>query len=227
MHEYQDMAIYYDLFYSKKSYEKEINFLIELLKNRKTILDVGCGTGIHMHLLETKGYLVDGMDLSPKMLDIARTRTKGKLYQGNLLDLQINKKYDAILSMFAVFNHLSTYEEFERGIKHWYEALNPGGILVIDLHNGRKNGRKESTYKDYKRIMKWDFDKEKFKEHTEITYIIEDKVIHDTHDFLIYEMDKIKKVLDKNKLNFKLYENYSFKESSDDSKNILIVIYKE
>lgn len=66
------MAKYYDLFYSSKSYEKEVSFLESLIKDRKTILDVGCGTGIHIKLLSKKGYLVDGVDLNKEMLDIVK-----------------------------------------------------------------------------------------------------------------------------------------------------------
>ncbi len=54
MLEYKNMAKYYDLFYYNKSYEKEPKFLENLIGNRKSILDVGCGTRIHIKLLEEK-----------------------------------------------------------------------------------------------------------------------------------------------------------------------------
>ena len=222
--EYGKMAKYYDLFYKDKDYNKEINFIVSLINDRKTILDVGCGTGIHMHLLESIGYVVDGIDLSKDMLDIADSRVNGKVYQGNLLDYKINKKYDVIISMFAVFNHLNSYEELEQGIINSYNHLNDNGILIIDLHNGRSNGEKETNYNDFKRIMKWQFDKEHIIEHTDIDYIIDNKIYHDTHEFKIYEIDKIKDILNKYNLKYKLYENYSFNEANDKSKNIEIVI---
>lgn len=224
--EYGKMAKYYDLFYKDKDYNKEINFITDLINDRKTILDVGCGTGIHMHLLESIGYEVDGIDLSKDMLDIADSRVNGKVYQGNLLYYKINKKYDVIISMFAVFNHLKSYEELERGIINSYNHLKDNGILIIDLHNGRSNGEKETNYNDFKRIMKWQFDKEHFIEHTDIDYIIDNKIYHDMHEFKIYEIDKIKDILNKYNLKYKLYENYSFNVASDKSKNIEIVIYK-
>lgn len=226
MLEYNNMAKYYDLFYSNKSYENEISFLKKLIGNRKTILDVGCGTGIHMHLLEKSGYIVDGLDLNLGMLDIARTRVKGNLFEANLLNFNINKKYDCIISMFAVFNHLNDYNEFEKGIMHCYEHLNEDGILIIDLHNGRKSGKKVSKYKKYSRIMSWQFDENNFKEYTNIQYIIGDNVYEDKHEFIIYEINKIKRILDKNKLNYNLYENYSLNCASDFSKNIEIIIWK-
>ena len=224
--EYGQMAKYYDLFYKDKNYTKEIYFIKNLIGNRKTILDVGCGTGIHMHLLESIGYEVDGIDLSKDMLEIAVSRVNGKVYQGNLLDYKINKKYDVIISMFAVFNHLKSYEELEQGIINSYSHLKNNGILIIDLHNGRNDGEKETNYNNYKRIMKWQFDKDHFIERTDIDYIIDNKIYHDTHDFKIYEIDKIKDILKKYNLKYILYENYSFDKASDKSKNIEIAIYK-
>lgn len=226
MIEYNSMAKYYDLFYSNKSYERETDFLKKLIGNRKTVLDVGCGTGIHMHLLEDSGYIVDGLDLNSGMLNIAKTRVKGNLLEANLLDFNMNKKYDSIISMFAVFNHLNDYNEFEEGIIHYYQYLNEDGILIIDLHNGRKSGEKVSKYKEYKRIMSWEFDEKNFKEHTNIQYIVGDNIYEDKHEFIIYEVEKIKKILDKNQLNYNLYENYSLNSADDFSKNIEIVIWK-
>ena len=35
-------------------------------------MDVGCGTGIHMNLLQKRGKCVEGIDLNDEMLDIAK-----------------------------------------------------------------------------------------------------------------------------------------------------------
>lgn len=225
--EYQEMAKYYDLFYKKKNYDKESTFLENLINKRKNILDVGCGTGLHMHYLEEKNYQVEGLDLNEEMLEVAKTRVKGLLYQGNLLDFQPKKKYDAIISMFAVFNHLNNEQELEKAILHWYKYLNENGILIIDLHNGRKSGEKETTIDNCKRIMKWTFDNTTFKENTEITYVIDGKIYQDTHEFQIYKPKQIEEILKKYNLKYQLYENYSLEKATDDSKNIEIVIEKE
>lgn len=224
MNEYGKMATFYDLFYANKSYEKEVKFLREIIGNRKNVMDLGCGTGIHMRKLEDARYKVDGLDLSEDMLKIAKTRVRGDLFCGDLLEYETTKTYDVIISMFAVFNHLKSYSEFERGIMHWYSKLNPNGVYIIDLHNSRSSGEKSNTYESYKRIMKWDFNSTTFMEHTDIVYEIDGKVYKDEHNFIIYEVEKIKSVLEKNNLKYKLYEDYSFNVATDNSKNILVVI---
>lgn len=222
--EYNDMAIFYDMFYKNKDYKKEIEFINNIIGNRENILDVGCGTGIHMHLLEAIGKNVDGLDLNDGMLKIAETRINGTLYEDNLLTYRINKKYDAIISMFAVFNHLKNIKEFEIGILNSLSHLNNDGILIVDLHNGRSSGSKEDTYENYKRKMTWEYNN--FHEHTDIEYTVDNKTYKTSHDFIILDINSIKSVLDKNNLNYKLFENYSMNEASDNSKNIEIVIYK-
>ncbi len=226
MYEYQNMAKYYDLFYQTKKYDEEIDFITKIIGDRKKVLDVGCGTGIHMHLLEEKGYLVNGIDLNEEMLKIAKTRVQGKLYTKNLLDFKINQKYDVILSLFAVFNHLKSYEEFEKGLLNCYNHLKKDGIMIIDLHNGRKSGKKETIYENNKRIMKWIFNEETFREKTNIEYIINGKSYYDTHEFLIYKIETLKEILKRNKMSYKLYENFTFKEATGFSKNIQLIIYK-
>lgn len=101
--EYKEFAKYYDKFYSKKNYKKEVEFLKKLVRKNDKIIDIGCGTGIHASLLSN--YDVDGLDLNKEMLEIAKTRIKGNLYNQNMLNININKKYNIIISMFAVINH--------------------------------------------------------------------------------------------------------------------------
>lgn len=45
------------------------------------------------------------------MLEVANTRLKSNFYSQNILDINIDKKYDVIISMFAVLNHLKSVDE--------------------------------------------------------------------------------------------------------------------
>ena len=70
---YKDFAKYYDLVYSNKNYQKEANFIDEILKkhtNGESILDIACGTGNHAKLLVKKGYKIMGIDKNKEVLSV-------------------------------------------------------------------------------------------------------------------------------------------------------------
>ena len=64
--------------------------ILRLLRPQKgeRILDIGCGTGNHLLLLYRLGFDVTGLDISPYMLDIARSRL------GHKASLRIGKAED-------------------------------------------------------------------------------------------------------------------------------------
>src|ERR1700758_1202712 len=66
----------YDLFYQEKPYREEAEYASELIKARfpgaKTLLDLGCGTGIRSLEFARLGYTVCGIDQSSSMLATAR-----------------------------------------------------------------------------------------------------------------------------------------------------------
>ena len=131
--EYKEFAKYYDKFYSKKNYKKEVDFLKNFIDKNDRIIDIGCGTGIHASLLND--YNIDGLDLNEEMLEIAKTRINGSLYHQNMLDIKIDKKYNIIISMFAVINHLRNIDELELCLKNLKQILKPNGKIILDLHN--------------------------------------------------------------------------------------------
>jgi predicted TPR repeat methyltransferase len=69
---------YYDLLYEDKDYSKEAEFVSSIIRRHapgaRTVLDLGCGTGIHACTLAQKGYQVTGLDRSADMLAKARER---------------------------------------------------------------------------------------------------------------------------------------------------------
>lgn len=72
--EYKEFVKYYDKFYSKKDYKKEVLFLKNFIDKEDKIIDIGCGTGMHASLL--KNYNIDGLDLNKEMLELAKTKNK-------------------------------------------------------------------------------------------------------------------------------------------------------
>lgn len=90
-------------FFHKNKYDK----IISLIPKKSTVLDAGCGSGILSYLLEKrKGCKINGVDISKSCIEFASKICKGKFYQRNLLDFNLNKKYDIILCVDVIEHFL-------------------------------------------------------------------------------------------------------------------------
>jgi SAM-dependent methyltransferase len=140
---------YYDLLYSDKNYQKEVNYIHDIIQkefpNAKTILDLGCGTGVHANLLAEKGYHVTGVDLSDKMISIANNslnnkykinRDKLKFEVGDIRKIQLDIKFDVVISLFHVFSYLNSNKDVAEGMQAIKYHLNPNGISLFDFWYG-------------------------------------------------------------------------------------------
>lgn len=99
-----------------------------------SVFDVGCGTGLTCVFLAEKGYTnLDGIDLSPEMVGVARERG---IYR-ELLVGDITRKlerddasYDAVISS-GTFTHGHVGPE---PLDEIFRILKPGGILACTVH---------------------------------------------------------------------------------------------
>ena len=190
--EYKEFAKYYDKFYKNKNYVKEVEFLINFIHQGDKIIDIGCGTGLHASLLEQKGFRVDGLDLNKEMLDIAKTRVHSNLYLQNILEINLNQKYDVVISMFAVLNHLKNLKELEKALMNLKNILTDDGKIIIDLHNPQSSGMKIDSYDNMTRTMEWQYNKKKRIEESKITFEIDGEKYIDNHIFRIFTIDEVK-----------------------------------
>lgn len=225
--EYGKMSKLYDVFYSGKDYKKEAEFISKFLKPDAKILDAGCGTGSHCKELKSLGYTTDGFDLSPDMISIAKEKVSGNFTVASLLDFSSKINYDAIISFFAVFNHLQDYEEFEYALRNLKNHLKDEGIIILDLHNPQKNGSKFEIKDNVSRLMKWRICRLCGKETTKITYNIDGEKIYTSHKFKIFKMQRIKKIAETlGFVNVEFYSNYDISSpATENSKNIQVVLY--
>jgi len=135
--------IYDQLFYSSYKNEFEINDLIsKYLKNKdKTslkILDVGCGTGKHISILNELGYKPIGLDLSNDMLIEAKKINKNTRFikgSGEDTELFSGNRFDVILCYYFTIYYFEDYLKFIKNVSYW---LKRGGILAVHVVNKDK-----------------------------------------------------------------------------------------
>jgi len=99
------------------------------------IFDIGCGTGLTSLVLHQQGYShLDGVDLSPDMVRVARNRN---IYR-QLMVADVNQPlaiiggcYDAVISS-GTFTHGHVGSE---PLDEIFRILKVGGILACTVHN--------------------------------------------------------------------------------------------
>lgn len=138
--EYDELSEYFDVHNVGDDTDTKNAVISKLLKkyNARTVLDLTCGTGSQVFFLTKLGFEVTGADFSPKLLDIARRKSKRKkidirFIDGDMRTLQVGK-FDAVITIFNAIGHLNK-DDFKKAIKNIYYNLNPGGLYVFDIFN--------------------------------------------------------------------------------------------
>ena len=96
------------------------------------ILDVGTGTGFFAILLAEKGHRVEGIDLTPAMLEEARWIAKQRNLDITFREMDAqnldypNDSFDVVISR----NLTWTLPDPERAYAEWFRVLKPGGVLL-------------------------------------------------------------------------------------------------
>jgi SAM-dependent methyltransferase len=90
------------------------------------IADLGCGTGSVSALFEQAGHEVHGVDRSPRMLEIARTKCTAALTLGDAADPPLEPgSYDVVFARHVLWTLPPT------AVPKWVELLRPGGRLLL------------------------------------------------------------------------------------------------
>jgi len=96
----------------------------------KTLLDVGCGRGDLMETFAKYDIACEGIDLSGLMVE--KAKAKGLKAEKKSI-CEVNKTYDAIVSVFDVVNFIKP-DELEGFLNCVHECLNEEGVFVFDIN---------------------------------------------------------------------------------------------
>ena len=145
---FQAYARYYDLLNAEKDYAAEVDYVEALLRRHhrlRSILELGCGTGIHSSLLAGRGYAVLGIDRSEEMLSLAAQRVRSLAEDerqridfalGDATRLRTGRKFDAVVLLFHVVSYQTTDENLKATMATARAHLDRGGLMLFDCWYG-------------------------------------------------------------------------------------------
>lgn len=127
---------------------EQIRGAILYCNQRRSALDVGCGSGGRVfRLLEEMGFGITGIDASAEMIAIARASHPAALLQvADIREWQSPERFDLVIAWDSIF-HLAQHEH-EQVLKKLADLLGAGGILIYTL--GDAVGEHESDWHDDK-----------------------------------------------------------------------------
>ena len=144
-----DYSRYYDLLYHDKDYVSEVDYIQSLISSnfsteKCSLLELGCGTGIHAAMLAQNGYDVVGVDLSEEMLSTATLRVKNSnAFTGNVefsigdaRTYRAHRTFDVVCALFHVLSYQTTNNDLYQMLQTASVHLNKGGIFIFDFWYG-------------------------------------------------------------------------------------------
>jgi SAM-dependent methyltransferase len=126
---------YIELLLGKQNLTNFVEFHLTLAEEYggNGVLDIACGTGaITVPLIEA-GYDVCGFDLSPAMVNVAKTKTQADCFSvANMLDFSYDRKFSLTIIARSGFMHLLKPEEQRKTLRNIHSHLTDGGVLTLN-----------------------------------------------------------------------------------------------
>jgi SAM-dependent methyltransferase len=118
----------------RKKFEEYAGVLAEFSPPPGELLDVGCAAGLFLDVARERGWNVQGLELSPHAVKVAREHFGLTVHEGDFAAVDLEEgSFDAI-TLLDVLEHLYEPSESLQRIK---ALLRPGGILMVVLPNDR------------------------------------------------------------------------------------------
>lgn len=118
-------------------------------QERKSILDIGCGTGLICNAYAANGHAVTGVDPSAAMLEIARRKPHGEKIewiQSLAQSYASQKHFDLIIMTGHAFQVLLEDADVRKTFEVMQRHLKPGGSIVFESRNPEVDWAKKWNY---------------------------------------------------------------------------------
>lgn len=143
MASYDTFGTLYDLVVGERP--ELAHFLVSQIQYRipgaRTILELGCGSGSILKVL-TKDFECTGIDISPKMIDLAKVKAPAaNCFVADITTFRSKQQFDAVLCVFDTMNHLPRFNDWKNVFRTAALHMAPGGMFIFDVNTAYKLDR--------------------------------------------------------------------------------------
>ena len=130
--------LYDEIYGAFKEYAEEskriATLLRELAPDATSVLDVACGTGSHARdLHRDHGYAVDGIDIEPVFVELARSKVPGRdFWVADMVDFSLGRRYDVILCLFSAIGYVRDLPRVTETLRCFRRHLEPSGVAIVE-----------------------------------------------------------------------------------------------
>lgn len=122
--------------------EDEINGIVNKIDKyfdgkEKTLIDIGCGAGLHCVKFDRKGFDVTGVDISQKAIDYAKSKNKEnntniEYICDDIFNVDFEGEFDISTLLYKTYATFSN-EDRSKFLGKVREMLRVDGILIFDI----------------------------------------------------------------------------------------------
>lgn len=117
----------------QRTFQTLVEHIRKHVKESDTVLDFGCGTGTYSMAIADKVQTIHAIDISEKMLAIARQRASS--HDNNNIHCEHLEIFDSKLRLASydvvlAFNILHLQQDLDQVVERIKELLVPGGLLI-------------------------------------------------------------------------------------------------
>ncbi len=119
---------------------------LSFAKNKGRALDVGCGcTGRFIDLLQNEGFSPEGVDVSEKMINLARERHPNIVFHHqDICEWDIEETYDFITAWDSIW-HIPLKQQ-EKVLKKLVSSLNKDGVMIFSFGGTDEQGEHTDNF---------------------------------------------------------------------------------